>query len=257
MTDLGFEEAFGLKDAEAAAEAEPTPEVKEAPPEKVEQAPQGDPAIEPETGNTEDQAQEGKQGHMVPLNVLLEQREKRQAAERLAQERDKELETLRRQLEQVRTPPQPQTMPDPVDDLQGFLAYQANQEWQSRAYASELAARQKYGAEFDPAFQWAQKRAQEDPLFGPSMRNQFDPADWVYKQYKRDQILSEMGDDPDAWARKRAAELGTVADQTGGHVPPVPQQAPPRSLAGAPSTGAGHQTIPDGSAFNAIRFGLD
>lgn len=236
-----------------AAEIQPAPEPQPAPEQPAPApAPQPEVPVEPAT-----EAPRAEQS--VPLSVLLAQRDEMQQIKR----RNAELEAARAQ------PVQPQTIPDPVDDPNGFAAAM-REEAQSmlvrqRFEMSKEIATQQYGADaVETARQWAMERASKDPAFDMSLGNQPHPIAWIVQQHKRDGLLSKIGDDPDAYVRQRAAELGyqiapapaavAALAPTMGQPAPAAVAQPPRSLASAPGSGGGVADVPTGpmSALGAV-----
>lgn len=175
---------------------------------------------------------------------MLEWREKAQKAEAKAQE-------LERQLQQR----QPQT---DISSIQNDPAAIEQHIQGARTDAvftfSEKVARKEHGAEtVQSAMDWGLQRAQQNPAFAAEYMRQEHPIDWAVKQFKRDQILTQIGDDPDAFIEARIA--ARLSAQAGGASPsqaaqpsqaatpqpmaPAPAPvAPPRSLASAPAAGA-------------------
>ncbi len=192
----------------------------------------------------------------APLAALLDERDKRKAAEqRLA-----ELEAAQRAAQQ------PQHIPDPYDDPQGYAAFEASQREQLaislRFEVSETMARDKHGDDaVTAAMEWGAQRAQSDEAFRIDFLKQRNPIDWVVRQQKRDGLLSAIGDDPDDYVRRRAAEMGLIAFDAGAGTTPVPGQqqaprpaAPPRSIASAASAGGSQREIATGplAAMDAL-----
>lgn len=174
-------------------------------------------------------------GH-VPLSALLDERERRRAA-------DAELAALRAQA-------QPPTIPDPYEDPEAFAHHQAvtmaHTAKMHGLQMSRLVATQQHGQEVvDQAMAWAAEHAERDAGFRERTYNSHHPVDLAVAEFKRHQLLNEVGEDPDAYVRRRAAELGFVAPATpqtpaapqASAIPPKPA-APRPSLAAAPSAGA-------------------
>lgn len=215
--EVPIEEAPGETVAEV--EPEPTPE-----PEPVAEP------VRPEPG-------------FVPISVVLDEREKRKAAEARA-----------RQFEQQ----QPQQAPNPYDDPEGFAAHQQqmveSRLTQERFAISDRYARKEHGAEaVENAVAWAQQRAQADPAFAMSYMRETDPIDWIVQQHKRDTLLSDIGDvnKLDDWFAREAAKRGYAAPNapvaTAAPVavqpkPAVPPVKVPRSLA---TQGSGPSDVRD------------
>lgn len=219
----------------------PMPKEPETAPDAPPEAPP--PAPEP--------APQHEQDRMVPLTAMLDTRDKLKAAER----RLAELEAAQR--------PQAST-PDPYDDPDGFEAHinarLQKAEIDTRLNTSNLIARQAHGNDVvQAALNWAAEKASSDPTFEQRMIADQHPVDWVVRQHKRDGLLSEVGDDPDAYVRRRAAELGLIAPDAGAAVVAVPGQqqaqkpaAPPRSIASAAGAGSNREVATGPlSAFGA------
>ncbi len=195
---------------EPEATVEPTPEaVKEPTPE---------PEVKPEAD---------KGPGYVPIDALLTERERRQAAER---ERD---EFKRQQ--------QPVQPIDPFDNPEGYAEQQRQfvdeRINQVRFEMSDRFARQQHGAEAtEAATSWAQEKAKADPVFAASYMREPDPIGWIVQQHKRDALLSDIGDSPDDWFSREAAKRGYVAQSAPVVAPVVTPPAnkpaiPPRSIA--------------------------
>lgn len=176
-----------------------------------------------------------------------------------------EAATLRRELAQARQ--QPAQIPS-GQDPEAIAAYVRQTEANVTFNFSERVARKAHGDEtVNGAMDWALQRARQNSAFAAEYLKQGDPIDWAVKQQKRDKILNEIGDDPDAFIRKRMAELsaGTVTPQTNEPQPsqaaqptPTPQQnaepPPPRSLASANSAGGTGQVALGDEAIFAETF---
>jgi len=231
------------------AEVQPEPQPEPEQPAPVVPEPEVVPEPVPEAPKTE---------QTVPLSVFLKVRDEAKAIER----RNQEFEA--RQAAQ----PQTRDIPDPIDDPNGYAAYQSAQMqdmlMRERFSMSKEIASQQYGADtVETARQWAMERAAKDPAFDLALGQQQHPLGWIVQQHKRDGLFSQIGDDPDAWVRKRAVELGigipapaAVAAPVAalGQPAPVAVAQPPRSLASAPGSGGGVIDVPTGpmSALGAV-----
>jgi len=193
-------------------------------------------------------------GH-VPLAAMLDEREKRQKIER-------DFEAFKKQHQQPPKPP-----PSPYDDPDAYSRHVdgrlAQLEQNMRLNHSEERTEEKHGATLlNEAKAWAERIAQEEAARGETrfatfFLNHPKPFEWLIATFKRDKFNSEVGDDPDAWARKRVAELDKQGGQPGSPQP-TPQAKPfaaPKTIAGTPSAaGAGARSIPVGpsAAFEAV-----
>lgn len=241
---MDFDAIFGDKAPET---PEPKPaETPTTPPIEAQPEPQQEPVEQP-TPVTPPAAPETDRN--VPLTSLLDERDKRKAAER----RLADLEAAQQQQRQ------PAARPDPYDDPDGYDAAIekriADRALATKFELSEVMARDKHGDELvAKAMEWGAERAQANPGFRDDFLKAPNPIDWVVRQQKRDGLLSEVGEDPDAYVRRRAAELGLIAAPDAGTPvvdAPVQQQAPKpavptRSIANAPSQGGGNRDVPTG-----------
>lgn len=241
---MGIEDIFnGSLDAEPEASA---PVIEQPPVEPVEtpEPVAEEPRPEPEQPQVEPQQEEPRH---VPLATFLDQRDEMKRWKQ-------EAEQLRQQVAQRQ---QPQTQaPDPLDDPDGFrqsILQEVDQhKVQVRFEVSDRIARQQHGDEtVESAGAWAAERARNDPSFAVAYMQQNHPIDWIVQQHKRDQMMSDIGTDPDEYVRRRAAELGFIQAPAPNAAPvvvtqqPVAQPAPPRSLAAAPGAG-GAAAVPTG-----------
>lgn len=196
---------------EATAPAEPAqPELVEEP------APETPAEPKPEPG-------------YVPISAIMDERDKRQAAER-------ELARIRAaQVQQVAPAP----VPDVFDDPQGFIQHQEMGRYQDRLYFSEQLATVKHGAEtVQAAKEWGIEKCASDPLFNQKLLSSQDPVGMAVQEYQREQIASQVS--PDAFKEFQAwkAAQASLATQTpAASAAPTTRVIPPRSLASAPSAG--------------------
>ena len=218
--------------ADAAPAAQPTPEPTPAP--------------APVTTQPEHDEKTGSPF----FTAMLDEREKR-----------KELEKRLKAIEDEKANSQPEEIPSIQENPEAFAAYQ--QEQMARATLnlrfdiSEETARSKHGDELvQSAMDWGMSKSSESPAFAAEYVKQKNPVEWIVKQHKREKLLSDIGDDPDGFVRKRYAEIAGTAQPNGEGQPapaqsqqpalqPTPQApAPSRSLASAPNAGGGVGSVP-------------
>lgn len=207
----------------------------------------------------------------APIAALLDEREKRQAAERRAEQ----AEAWRREQEAARSrQPAPQA-PDPETDPDGHAAWQMDQRiasrldgalYEQRREISQQFAVQQHGAEtVKTAFDWGVQRCDEDPYFNARVRASKDPVGLVVQEYQQQQLLAEMTPSEveafRAWKASQAAAVDAApaaapAPASAPAAPPPPPAAPRPSLAAAPSAAAAATAIPrDGEAAFDAMFG--
>lgn len=223
--DQAFPEAEGLE-----------PEVVEAPapaPEPVAEAPEPEP-VTPEV-QTERPPEEPKPGY-VPLAAMMDERDKRKAAEDRAN-----------RLEQAQQSA-PQAIPDAYDDPEGYLAFQQQHLQQAlQQQKMELShhwAVEKYGKDgVEEARNWALEKAQKDPGFRAmleaEMPMQAMPFDWIVQQHKRNGLYSQLPTDVSSLDEliereiaKRGLNAPAAVAPVAATLQPAPKTAmPPRSIA--------------------------
>ena len=173
-------------------------------------------------------------GH-VPLSAVLDERERRQFAER-------ELSDLRNHLAPAPAPP-------------------LEEQVEARLYASNLSASRRFaerehGKEAVGAIhQWAAARCDADPFFNQQMRSSDDPYEAAIQAYNRERVVAEVGaGDLEAF---RAWKAASAAAQ--GQAPFSSRTQPaariPRSLANAPGNGAAGRlgaAVGEGNAYAGL-----
>jgi hypothetical protein len=197
--------------------------------------------------------------HHAPLSALLDERERRQAAER---QRD-ELQAWRTQQEAAQraaaAPP-----PDPAEDPAGYQSWRDTQLNEAlyehgRDISRRFAVLQHGEEAVKEAYEWGVRRCDEDPHFNAKVRNSQDPYGVVLAEFRRDQIASNFKQDEwdafQAWRSSQQPQNGLgpvsveVAPQPQPHpapaVTPPPKPVPPRaSIAAAPSASHSGQPLP-------------
>jgi hypothetical protein len=228
-------------DEPAAAAPEPSAPVIEAEkPAAPEPEPQGDGrARDPETGR------------FVPISALLDERDKRQA------ETAKRID-LEAQLQRYQQPQQPEQIPtDPSGIIQYALAEQQRIAFNERLNTSELMARQAHGEDIVSEAQQAFLAAVgQNPMLQQQLQGQIHPYDFVVKWHKQHKLMSEIGQDPEAWRKSEAEKIRAqvLAELQGQGVSPAPSsQQPPPSVVGRPAAArAGTVPIGGGNAFDNL-----
>jgi hypothetical protein len=236
-----------------AAEQEPVNTALEAPEPKPEpEKPAEEPAPEPAEDEPEAGGNLGK--------ALAAERAKRQdwkekaiRADEAAKARDAELADMKRQMEDLKqrymTPPprepqpEPEYIPDPMQDPRGFFQYQqaqmAREALNTRLHLSEAYARDRHGAEkVDAAVQEFKQAVGQNPALYQQMVQHPMPYEFVLQQAEALRLQREIGTDPNAYRARIEAELRErIMAEMQGTAAPV-SRAPnlPPSLASARSS---------------------
>lgn len=241
------DDKLGFLDAEAPAAPTPEPAPQAPEPEaKVEAAPQAEP--EPQGDG---RPRDPETGRFIPISALLDEREKRQAETRKREE-------LEQQLQRYQQPQQPEYVPtDPSEIIQYALAEQQRIAFNERLNTSELMARQAHGEEIVSEAQQAFLSAvQQNPMLQQQLQGQIHPYDFVVKWHKQHKLMSEIGQDPEAWRKAEAEKIRqqVLAELQGQGVQPVQSsQQPPPSVVGRPAAAkAGSVPVGPGNAFDSI-----
>ena len=186
-------------------------------------------------------------GRFVPITALLDEREKRQAETRRREE-------LEQQLQRYQQPQEEYIPQDPRELLQITLEQQQKVAFNERLNMSEIMARQAHGDDAVAAAQRAFLEAsQQNPALGEQLQGQVHPYDFVMRWHKQHQLMSEIGQDPDAWRKAETERIRqqVLAELSGKGVSPQPSrssQQPPPSIVNNPSSGRA-DSIPVGPGY--------
>lgn len=220
---------------EAEAEEEPQAEEPEAEPEE---APQ-EAAEEEGTGEKEGEppSPEEEAQRAIPVTALLDEREKRQKAER-------ELEELRKwRQEREREAAQGQAKPDFYENPEQAVSQYVTQ---VKLEQSRFLAEREFGKEaVEEAFAYFDQHPDEsrELLKHPS------PFHAAVEHYKQRKFLSEVKD-PDEWREQERERIRQeILAESQKSQQPKPKTPPP-SMSNAPSTG--RDAITPGSAFDQM-----
>lgn len=213
------------------------PEVTEAQAEATEQPqePKGEPEAAPPAVSEDT-------GKHIPISALLDEREKRQALAREAEELRQKLAQFQAQQQQ----PQPDFYENPEARLQQERTQVQQMLWNERLNMSETLARQSHGDEAVNAAREAfAEEVKRNPALYADLQKQANPYGYVVQWHKRQSVLSKLGDDPDAYieAQVQARLAAMQASQ------PKPT-APPPSLASAAASGG--PKAPPASGFASL-----
>lgn len=230
--ELSFLEEEAEAEAPEAVEPDPVEEPEKA--EATEEAPEAEP--EP-TGEKEAETPPVQQeAQHIPITALLDEREKRQEFERRAAEMERKVKEFERKLQEQQKPEA--KAPDMFEDPEAYQRHQQQQVqsgfWNQTLNTSEMVARSQHGAEVvEAATQAFMEAAQSNPGLQHELRAQQHPYQFVIDWHKRQQVLEQVGTDPEAYKAKIREEI--MAELQGSK--PAQQSAPPKSVVSAPSAG--------------------
>jgi hypothetical protein len=224
-----LDDTFDLPEAVEDTAADPV--LPEAPPEGPESAPEAAPPETPAPITPEPETPAAQQPHMVPVDVVAELRERVRRAEEKAEAAAAGRKPL--------TEPEPEEIPDPVDDPQGFRAWQEGQleaiRWNSVSNVSQHMANQAYGKEavFEAAKAYVteayRRGRREGEVMLQRLRQLEHPYEFCVQWHERQQMLSTLN--PDSYRAYLAWQQGQTAQ------PGSPSAAPPAPAApAAPAT---------------------
>lgn len=147
-------------------------------------------------------AKEEKQDHRIPLTELLNEREKRQNAERERQAYEQQLYQLQQQLQQYQQPQEPiDIFADPQAYTQSIESTVSEKLRAMEANFSLRLAHYKHGDTFTEAFKEVMQRSLQDPMRQQVIQSP-DPGETLVQLYQRERTLREVGTDPAAFRQK-------------------------------------------------------
>ena len=232
------------------------PEVNEA--EEIEAQPE---QAEPEAVEPEAEAQTGEEDpgstpepepqdtKSIPVTALLDEREKRQEAQRQLQENQRRQAELEAELRRLQQPKEqvPDWWEDPNKASQ-YHSQRLEQQFQQRLMQmSKFQAEREFGQEtVNEAVTYFDQHPQQSQQFmsHPS------PFHAAVEFYQRQKVASEIGSDPEAYKQKLREELRAELEAELTQSPKSKPKAPPPSMASAPA--AGKEAITSGSAFDQL-----
>jgi hypothetical protein len=152
--------------------------------------------------------------------------------------------------------------PDPALDPEGYTQFQTqtfeNRILDQKISMSEIMATQIHGADLVKEAR-AAVVATGDELLAQKFLKTAHPIEEVVKWFKQQKLLSDIGENPDEYVKRRWAEMNAApAVDAGSQQPqitkPTPPVIPPPSLSRAPSTGAKPSDVPvgAGNAFDSV-----
>jgi hypothetical protein len=140
-----------------------------------------------------------KPDHRIPLTELLNEREKRQNAERERQAYEQQLYQLQQQLQQYQQPKEPiDIFADPQAYTQSIEQTMTERMRAMEGNFSLRLAAYKHGDTFTEAFQDVMARPFNDPM-RQQVINSPDPGETLVQLYQRERTIKEVGTDPTAY----------------------------------------------------------
>lgn len=223
---------------------EPTAEAVEPESEQVEAGEEADDTGEQEAAPPV--AEVEKQPQHIPVTALLDEREKRQLAERKAEETARRLAEMEARIRQAQAQRQ---APDWFEDPQAAAQYQAQaiqQQIQAqRLEQSKFFAAREFGAE---TVNEAIAYFDQNPHLSHQFLNEPSPFHAAVEFYKKQKFLSEVGENPEAYKEQLREQIRQELLNEVSH--PSKPKAPPPSMSKAPS--AGREAITPGNAFDSM-----
>ena len=223
MTNQDMDDIF--KEGNPVELAEPAPQVK---PEPVAEAP----AAPAPTGEIATPPVAEKRADPIPIQALLDERERRQKYEREAAELRERLAAF----EQSKTSPPPDLYADPEARLQFESQRYEQMVVNAKLDQSRWLAERDFGkALVDEAFEYFN----QNPVLSHQFKNEPSPFHAAVEFYKRQKVAEEVGADPEAYNKRIRAEIeDQIRAEQAASAPSQTQTARlPGSLAAAPAAG--------------------
>ncbi|XTQ92560.1 hypothetical protein ACQR5W_11610 [Xanthomonas sacchari] len=183
---------------EAAAETQEVEQATEQPEQAATEQAADTGVVETEAPPAPDKSKE-EQGTLAGLKA---EREKRQEAQRRADELERQLAELRQQQEQAK---RPEFFDDPAAYVQTEVQ-SATQRIQQQFYAAMEADLREQHADYDEVIQALVQRAQDNPALAQKVFQSPNPAREAYRLGRQIQQMEQM-QDPEAYRAQIEAEL--------------------------------------------------
>jgi hypothetical protein len=192
-----------------------------------------------------DSAEPEEESHKeIPLHVLRAERKGRKEEQRLREAAEAERDELRRQL-QSRPQQNAGSTFDPYDDPENIARYVedrvADAVFNERLIASHAQALKTNDRELvTTAIDWAQRESATNNRFNAMVEQQADPVSWIIQQHNAATAAEDFARDPDAFVRRRAAELGLLQQPVTAPVviarpQPIAEKKLPASISNIPA----------------------
>lgn len=230
-----FEDETAMAEApepEQQEEAAPEPEQEAAPePEQAEASDTGEEEAAPPVAAPEPEPT------TVPIQAILDEREKRQESQRAAEAARAEAARYQAQIRQMQEA-QRQPAPDWDMDPAAAASHQMQsfqQQMQAQALKqSRFFAEREFGADLvNEAYAFFD----QNPHLSQQLMNEASPFHAAVEFYQKQKLLSEIGSDPEAYKAKLREEVRAEMATEMQAAQPKPTPTPPRSLSSAPAGG--------------------
>lgn len=199
-------------------------------------------AVEPEPEPAAPPAVEEPQ-QSAPITALLDEREKRQNAER-------QMQQLQQQLAQLQAAQQPKEAPDFFEDpqraAQHYIAPLQQQLQAQKLEMSKFHASQAFG---EDVVAEAMTFFDQNPALSHQFIEHPSPFHAAVEFYKKQKVLADMGSDPEAYINQQVEARMQAKMQEQATRPAAPK-APPPSMAKAPTQGK--DAISSGNTFDQM-----
>lgn len=181
-----------------------------------------------------DANQQASDGENWTRQAALDERRKRQDAERRIAEYEKELNDLRQQRQQPQGQ-MPSWYENPEQAAQAMQAQFQNEMFQTRLALTETFMRQQH-QDFEEVSVIFAEQAKRDPSLIQKLYSHPSPAQYAYQIGKQIQFMQDVGNDPAAYRKKLEDEIrAQIVAEQGGSQQSAPAQSVkpqvPRSLA--------------------------
>lgn len=244
FNDEPTEDEAAESQVEDVTESEQEPDTGESAAEAAPES-QDPPAVGKGENEAAPPAEVDAKGQTIPISALLDERDKRQKAEREAEE----LRRWRADMESRQAKEKPDFFDNPEAALQQQEQRFQQMLVQDRVQRSAAMAEQEHGKEFVAEVVEFFNDPKHMPKSHEFLNHPF-PMMKAIEYYRQQQALAEIGDDPTTYRERVKAEL--LAEMQAQPAPVQTQRpaTPPRSLASAPSVGDANKAAPSG--FDAL-----
>lgn len=209
------------------------------------------------------QPEPAPQQHTVPLAKYLDERNDYRSQ---IGARDREIAALQQRLQALEKPAQ---APDVLQDPDGYANYikdQLTQDFSAQhdtlrvRMSEQMVLMSPAAADYPAAKEAFAQAIQQDPHLFHKVNASIHPAQEILNWHRQHKLLSDIGTDPDAYVRRRYAELTAVNPANpaapGQPIPKPALQIPAPSLGRAPAgPSAGTAPVGPGQAFDALFSG--